>query len=235
MVLTRNPRKRPSASTAISAVLSWSRPCASDMKASERSDVHFTGRPSLARRPGDDGLLGVMVDLAAEAAAHVRRHHAQLVLGQMQHEGAHQQPDHMRVLAGGGQRVLAGAALELADGGARLHRVRHQAVVEQVEPDDVLGARERGIGRGLVADVPVVADVAGRVVMHRDRVGFERLPHMRDGRQRLDLDVQLLRRVLGVLPRVGDHHRDRVADMAHLPLARARDAPAPSWASRPCS
>ena len=47
IVDTRRARKCPSASTAISAVLTWSRPCASDMKLSLRSAVHFTGRFSL--------------------------------------------------------------------------------------------------------------------------------------------------------------------------------------------
>ena len=46
-VLTRSARKLPSASSAISAVVTWSRPCASDMKLSVRSAVHFTGRRSL--------------------------------------------------------------------------------------------------------------------------------------------------------------------------------------------
>ncbi len=43
-VWTRSARNLPSASSAISAVLTWSRPCASDMKLSLRSAVHFTGR-----------------------------------------------------------------------------------------------------------------------------------------------------------------------------------------------
>ncbi len=47
IVFTRSARKWPSLSSAISATLSWSRPCASDMKLSLRSAVHFTGRRTL--------------------------------------------------------------------------------------------------------------------------------------------------------------------------------------------
>ncbi len=99
------------------------------------------------RRPGDDGFLGVVVDLGAEAAAHVGRHHPQLVLGQMQHEGAHQQPDHVRVLAGGVERVFAGAAIVLADRRARLHGVGDQAVVDDLELRHMRRLREGGVDR----------------------------------------------------------------------------------------
>src|SRR4051812_6316381 len=44
VVLTRRPRNLPSLSIASSTVVTWSRPCASDMKDSLRSAVHFTGR-----------------------------------------------------------------------------------------------------------------------------------------------------------------------------------------------
>ena len=127
------------ASSASSAVLTWSRPCASDMNASVRSAVHFTGRLQLAGGPGDDRLLGIVIDLAAEAAADIRRDHAQLVLGDLQHESAHQQPDHVRVLAGGVQRVVAGRRIEIAERRARLHRVRDQPVVGQVQLHDFGG------------------------------------------------------------------------------------------------
>ena len=60
----------------------------------------FDRPPDLAGGPGDDRLLGVMVDLRAEAAADIGGDDAQLRLRDVQHEGAHQQADHMRVLAG---------------------------------------------------------------------------------------------------------------------------------------
>lgn len=44
---------------------------------------------------GAKGLFGIVEDLGAEAATHIRRHHPHLVFRQAQHEGAHQQADHM--------------------------------------------------------------------------------------------------------------------------------------------
>ena len=68
----------------------------------------------------------------------------------------------MRVLARRVERVFAGRAVELADRGARLHRVGDQPVVDEVELDDPRRLGERGIDRGQVAEVPVVAEVARR-------------------------------------------------------------------------
>jgi len=47
VVSTRRARNLPSLSSASSAWLWWSRPCASDMKLSERSAVQRTGRFTL--------------------------------------------------------------------------------------------------------------------------------------------------------------------------------------------
>jgi hypothetical protein len=87
----------------------------------------------LLGRPGQAHVLGVQEDLGAEAAAHVGRDHAHLVLGQAQHEGRHQQALDVRVLVGHVQRVVVGAAAVAADGRARLDRVGNQPVVDQVE------------------------------------------------------------------------------------------------------
>ena len=62
--------------------------------------------PQQLRRPGDEGLLAVVEDLRAEGAADVGRHHPELVLRDVEHEGAHQEPDHVRVLARRPERVL---------------------------------------------------------------------------------------------------------------------------------
>ncbi len=174
-------------------------------------------RPAhLARRPGDDRLLGVVEDLGAEPAAHVGRHDAQLVLRDVQHEGAHQQADDVRVLAGGVEREIPARRIEVADRRARLHRVRDQPVVHQVELHDLGRAGERPIDRVFVAEVPVVADVAGHLVMHRRRAGRDGVAQVGDGGKVVEVDDELLGRVLRLLARLGDHDGDGVADMAHL-------------------
>ena len=106
-----------------------------------------------------------MIDLRAEAAADIGRHDADLVLGQLEHEGAHQEADDVRVLARGVERVVAGGALELADRRARLHRIGDEPVVDDVELRHMRRLGESRFGRGLVADMPVVAEIAGRVVV----------------------------------------------------------------------
>jgi hypothetical protein len=188
-----------------------------------RELVHFTGRPTtLAARVTK--ASGVVVDLRSEAAADVGRHHPQPALGDAEHEGAHQQADDVRVLRGGVERVLVVAGVVLADRGARLHRVRHQPVVDDVERRDVRGGPDRGVdGVAVVLDeAPVEAAVAVELVVHLRRTGLERGAHVDDRRQRLDLELDRLGRVARLRQRLGDDGGDRVADVAHLALGEHR-------------
>ena len=57
---TRRPRNRPPASSASSAVETLSRPCSSVTKASRRSDVHPTGRPSRFAAHSTSAISGYM-------------------------------------------------------------------------------------------------------------------------------------------------------------------------------
>ncbi len=88
-------------------------------------------------------LLGIDEDLGAEAAADIGRDHAQLVLRRDADEGREHEPRHMRVLAGGPEREDVLAGIVVADGGARLHRVGHEPVVDEVELGDVCARRRR--------------------------------------------------------------------------------------------
>src|SRR3546814_2609764 len=90
-------------------------------------------RAHFLRRPGADRLLGIAEDLGAEAAADVRRDDPQLVFAEAEHESAEDQLQQVRVLAGRVERVAVGAAVVLADRGARLHGVGDQAVVRSEE------------------------------------------------------------------------------------------------------
>ena len=217
-VVMRSARKLPSASSAISAVLIMVAAMRVRHEAfgALRRPLH---RPAhLARRPGDDRLLGVVIDLRAEPAADIGRHDAQLVLRDVQHEGAHQQPDHMRVLAGGVERVVAADDVSKSPTAARgsiAFGISRLLVRSSFTTFAAPG--ERRIDHRLVADMPVVADVARR---HR-RAPARRpaRPHraaMADRRQVLVVDDDQLGRVLRRLLRLGDHHGDRIADMAHL-------------------
>ncbi len=169
----------------------------------------------LAGGPGNDRLLGVVVDLGAEAAADIGRKDAQLAFRDMQHERAHQQPDHVRVLAGRVEREVARGRVEIADRGARLHRVGDQPVVDQLDLRDLVRLIESGIGGALVAQLPVVAGVAGCDVPELRRRRLDRILDGRDRAQRLVVDFDQLGRVPRGLAAVGDHHGDLVADIAH--------------------
>ena len=110
----------------------------------------------LAGGPGDDGFFRIMVDLAAKAAAHIRRNHAQLRFRQMEHMGTHQQANDMRVLAGGGECVIARGAIKLAHRRTGFHGIRDQAVIHQIEFHHMRGTGKGGIHHGLVADMPII-------------------------------------------------------------------------------
>ena len=175
-------------------------------------------------REGDERLLVVVEDLGAEAPAHVGRHHAQLVLRDAQHERPHQEPDHVRVLRGGVERVLPVVRGVVAECHARLHRVRDQAVVHQLQRGHVGGLGEGLLDRRLVLlhEAPVVAEVRGEVVMDLGRAILQRRLHVHHGRKLGDLDLQRLGGVARLGQRLGHHDRHGVADVAHLAVGQHR-------------
>ena len=176
----------------------------------------FHRTADLAGGPGDDGLFRVVVDFGAETAADVGGDDPQLVLRDVQHVGAHQQPDHMRVLAGGVEGEVGGGGIEVAERDAGLHRVWDQPVVGQVQFHDLGSAGEDAIDHGLIANHPIVADVACHTVMHLDRVGLDGIGQVRDSGQVGVVDFQQFRGILRFLLRLRDHDGNRVADMPHL-------------------
>lgn len=169
-----------------------------------------------ARGPDADGFFGIVKDLGAEAAADIGRYHADLVFGQAEYESAKDQPDDMRVLRGRVDRGVVGAWVVFTDGAARLHRVWRQPVVYQVDLGDMRCLGEGGLSRSLVAEVPVVAEITGRIGMHLRCVGFQRGHHVDDRRQHLIVDIDGLRGIAGFTEAARNHHCDLIADMAHM-------------------
>ena len=166
------------------------------------------------RRPGDDDLLGVVEDLRAEAAAHVGRDHPELVLRDAHHERTHEQPDHVGILAARVERVAVVARVVLADRRARLDRVRHQPVLNDVELHHVCRLVERGLRRGLVAELPVVADVARHVVEDERRTVRRRRGDARHGGKRLVLHLDQGGRGLRLRLGLRDDDGDLISDVA---------------------
>ena len=100
-------------------------------------------RPLLVRRLDLQGRFR-----PSGTAAHVGRHHAHLVLGDAQHEGAHQQPLDVRVLVGHVQRVVVVGRVVAGVDRPRLDGVGHQPVVAEGELADVRRAGDGGVGAG---------------------------------------------------------------------------------------
>ena len=100
----------------------------------------FHRPPQPPRRPGDDGLLGIVLALVAEAAADVGRDQPDGGLRQAEllGDGA---ADVMRHLRRAIKRELAGAAV--GQHRTRLDRSADQPVVDEVEPHDMRRAVER--------------------------------------------------------------------------------------------
>ena len=82
------------------------------------------------------------------------------------------QPRDMRVLRGRVEREVLLGRVVVAERRARLHGVRDEPVVDDVELDDMRGLGERRVGRRLVADRPVEDQVVRRLGMDLRRAGF---------------------------------------------------------------
>ena len=173
-------------------------------------------RPSgFLRGPQRHHLFRIDEDLRAKAAADIRRDHPQLVLLRDVVERRQHQTRDMRILRGRVQREMLFRRIVVGDRSARLHRVRHQAVVGDVERGHIGRRLEGSIGRRLVADGPVVDHVARRLgVQLRRARGDRRLDIGGDGKLFVD-DGDGFRRIARLIAGLGDHHRDRLPDEAH--------------------
>ena len=180
-------------------------------------------RPAEFLRGMDDRhVFGIDRCLHAERAADIAGQHMHLV-------GSHAEDiDELalhaeRALAADVHRVAAGVLVERRDRGARLHRVDDEAAVDQPQPGDVRGLREGLRDLGGIAVEVVERDVAGHVVIELRRAFGRGFARPGDGGQRLDLDLDRFGRILRLRRRFGDHHRERIADEAHL-VGRQRGA-----------
>ena len=171
--------------------------------------------------PDQRHVFGIQEDLRAETAADVGCDHPHLAFGQAEHEGAHQEALDVRILVGDVQRVTLVVFGVGGDRRTRLHRVGDQAVVDERQLGDVCRFGEGGVGRRLVAMAPVVAEVAGHVVMHQCG-GTGRAGGIDHCGQSLVIDFDQLGGILRLQQRLGHHQCDLVADVAHLALGQHR-------------
>ena len=126
--------------------------------------------PEPLREREHERLLGVGLELRAEAAAHVGCDHAQLVLRNAEHSGEDEARD-VRDLGGRVERELVAA--ELPDRAARLDRRTRGAVVHEAVLDGHLGLGEAGVDVA-AADRPLVRLVRAELVPDERRAVLER-------------------------------------------------------------
>ena len=150
------------------------------------------------------------IELAAHAEAAAGVALVEVDLRRREPEHAHQRvlvP--VRHLGGAVQlQHVAGGVVE-ADGAAGLHRHAGMAADGEIELDHRMGRGERGVdvAEAVAHDerrgVAAVVELAGRVARGQER------------RQRLDLDLDEIGRILGDIGVLGEHGGDGVADIAH--------------------
>ena len=176
----------------------------------------------LLGRPRANRLLGIDEDLRAEAAADVRSDHAQLVFRRESDERREDEPRDMRVLARRVERDRIGSGVVFADRGARLHRIRDQPVVYEVELGHVRSPGKGRIGGSLVAHVPIEHGIVWRRVVDLRLTGIGGGRGVDGGRQLAIVDNYLLRRFARLCISIGDHDGDMVADVANFALSERR-------------
>ena len=179
----------------------------------------FHRPPQSPRGPGDDGLLGIVLTLVAEAAADVGRNQPNRGLRQVKLL-ADDAPDVMRYLRGAIERKLAVRAA-VGQNGARLDCRADQAVVDEVETHHMCGGA-KGFAHGdFVAAREAEADVAGRGLVKLRRIVAHRGFRIGHRWQRLIINLHEIGSVTRLRQCLGNDGGHRLADVADCP-ARQR-------------
>ena len=220
---TSMARNLPSSASAIRAVVTLSRPCASPMKCSVRSAAHLHRLLQFARGDREQRIFAIGKQLGAEAAADVGADHPHLLDRDLQDVLAQDVAQAMAALAADRQRQMIALGVVFADRGARLHEVRDHARIDDRDFGDRMRLGEGRLGRLLVADRHVEQHVAGLVRPDLRRALLHGVDDAGHRRQRRPFDLDRLDRVAGVVDGVGDDEGDGIADMAHLVLRRGSD------------
>ena len=177
------------------------------------------------RRVQDRDVFGIGRRLHAERAADVVGEHPQplgLDLEQVLGERA-AQAEH--ALAADVQGEAPALGVVVGDGGARLHGRDHHPIADQPHPGDVGGRGERLLRGLVVAEAPVEAEV-GVVVVQARRGGADRRFRVGHGGQPLDVHLDQVDGIARRMRVLGDHHRERLADVAYPVLRRGSAAAA---------
>ena len=172
-------------------------------------------RPSQVHRSeAHERLVGVGRDLAPEPAAHLRRDHADPVLGELGHY-RQEKPVDVWVLARDPRRELPGAGVVARARGARLQGRREEPVL-----DDALLHRDRGLRERLrrVASrhLPGERDVARHLRVEHGGALLGRLLGIDHRVQGVVVHVDQIEGVSRRRPRLGHDQSDAIAHVPHL-------------------
>ena len=165
----------------------------------------FHRRGEAAGDPRQQDVLRVDADLLPESAAHVRRDHAHLA------------PQAFRYRIGDQMRRLGGCidhAVRRRDHTPTFHRHRGHARMHDLTFDDDVG-RRKSLIEVAVCTVHRDVAVAGHAVVDERRAlrhGGSQRAHRR---QRIQVNGDQLRRILGLVAAPRHDRRDRLADEAH--------------------
>ena len=173
-----------------------------------------------ARQIRDQQIFRIDVALDAKAAADVERDAADFCLGQPQHAGR-LALEPMHHLGGGPDRHRIGARIVQADDAAAFHWQCDVAVMVETPLQPARRAFENGIGIAF-ADGEGADQVGGEFVVDDGGAGFERFFWIEHRRQRLEIELDQLRRVLGGIAALRHDDRNRLADVADLVMGQQR-------------
>ena len=181
-------------------------------------------RPAeLLRGPGQQRVLREVEGLHPEAAADIAGDDAQSVVldAEMLRHRAAQAESALRADM---QRVALGLRIVFGEDAARLERRDHDAVDREIERHDLRRLGESLVAFVAVAQAPIERNIARLLVPQHRRARLHRLGRIDHRRQRGVIDLDQIERVLRRGQTIGDHQRDRIADMAHFIRRQQRPA-----------
>ncbi len=180
--------------------------------------------------PDANHLFRVDKDFGPKTTTNVRCDHTKLMLRCQPVKSRNDQPCDVRVLACCIKRIALRARVISPNRSTRLHGIWNEPVVDNIKPRDVSGAFECGVRLGFVAEAPIEDAVVRRLIMHL-RLGLHGLAGISYMRQFLITNLYGGSSCLGLLFRVGNHHCDMVADVAHFALRQDRVRADFHWAA----
>ena len=183
----------------------------------ERVSIHFTGRPREARGLRDRELLGVDVELRAEAAADVGRDHAHLRLGDAADRG-HERAHEVRHLGRGVERQLVAGRDPVGDARRAARSATGVRRWLSIVSETLTGAASKTASKPSVLCSIVQAVVAGRLVVELRRARLAGVLGVDHDRQRVVVDDDAVGGVAGRSPAT----RPRPARPARRPCAPCR-------------